>query len=257
MIVMNYLMPILIKVVLPLIVIAIIHFLFGRYPKPFPLSINRKREIWETLILWVIPTIIVDIIVFTDLADQMAEPTLRVLIIFILIMIIPYILLPVIYQKYVKKWTIKDFGFAKPKRRGVVIFAIAFFTIGGILPLLDSGFKSLSLMIILYSLYQPAFIEEFFFRGIIQGKLERALGQKRAWIFSGILFGLTHFFINYYVSDLDLLPGLLMLVGQITFGWVYGIIYMKTRSLLPSMICHYLIDGRLASIIDKIVTQIT
>ncbi len=251
---MNYLMSILIKVVLPLIVIVIIHFLFGRYPKPFPLSINRKREIWETLILWLIPTIIVDIIVFTDLADQMAEPTLRVLVIFILIMIIPYIILPVLYQKYVKKWTIKDFGFVKPQRRGVVIFAIAFFTIGGILPLLDSGFKSLSLMIILYSLYQPAFIEEFFFRGILQGKLERALGQKRAWIFSGILFGLTHFFINYYVSGLDLLPGLLMLAGQITFGWVYGIIYMKTRSLIPSMICHYLIDGRLASVIDGLIS---
>ena len=254
---MSYLMPILIKVVLPLVVVALIHFLFGKYPKPFPLSSNRKREIWETLIIWAIPTIMIDIIVFTDLADQMAEPTLRVLTIFTLIMIIPYIVLPVIYQKYVKKWTMKDFGFVKPQRRGVVIFAIAFFVIGGVLPLLDAGFKPLSLMIILYSLYQPAFIEEFFFRGIIQGKLERALGQKRAWIYSGILFGLTHFFINYYVSDLDLLPGLLMLVGQITFGWVYGIIYMKTRSLLPSMICHYLIDGRLASILDKLVSQIT
>lgn len=150
---MSSLMPILIKVVLPLIVIAIIHFLFGRYPKPFPLSKNRKRELWETIILWAIPTIAVNIIVFTDLADQMAEPTLKVLITFISIMIVPYIVLPVIYQKYVKKWTIRDFGFVKPQRRGVVIFAIAFFTIGGILPLLDSGFKSLSLMIILFSLY--------------------------------------------------------------------------------------------------------
>ena len=129
---MSYLMPILIKVVLPLVVVALIHFLFGKYPKPFPLSSNRKREIWETLIIWAIPTIMIDIIVFTDLADQMAEPTLRVLTIFTLIMIIPYIVLPVIYQKYVKKWAMKDFGFVKPQRRGVVIFAIAFFVIGGV-----------------------------------------------------------------------------------------------------------------------------
>ncbi len=229
---MDFLVPVLIKVVLPIIFVIIVHFLFGRYPESFPLSKSRKREIWETLILWAIPTITVNIIVFTDLADQMAEPTLKVLITFILIMIVPYIVLPVIYQKYVKGWTLKDFGFVKPQRRGVVIFTIAFFVIGGLMPLMDPGFKSLSLMMILFSLYQPAFIEEFFFRGIIQGKLERALGQNRAWIFSGILFGLTHVFVNYFFTGLDFLPGLLMLAGQITFGWVYGIIYMKTRSLL-------------------------
>lgn len=154
-IVINYLIPILIKVILPLIFVTLVHFLFGRYPKQFPQSINRKREIWETIILWAIPTIAINIIVFTDLADQMAEPTLKVLIIFILIMIVPYIVLPVIYQKYIKKWTIKDFGFVKPQRRGVVIFTIAFFVVGGLIPLMDSGFKSLSLMMILFSLYQP------------------------------------------------------------------------------------------------------
>jgi membrane protease YdiL (CAAX protease family) len=43
-----------------------------------------------------------------------------------------------------------------------------------------------------------------------------------------------------------------MLAQQIIFGWIFGIIYMKTRSLWPSMIGHFLIDGRLASIIAKI-----
>ena len=47
-----------------------------------------------------------------------------------------------------------------------------------------------SLLVI--ALYQPAFIEEFFFRVILQGKLERALGPTRVWIWSGLLFGLAH-----------------------------------------------------------------
>ena len=107
-------------------------------------------------------------------------------------------------------------------------------------------------MLVLFHLYQTAFIEEFFFRGIIQGKLERALGQNKAWFYSGILFGLAHFFVNFFVTGLDLVPGLFMLTKQIIFGWIFGIIYMKTRSLWPSMIGHFLIDGRLASIIARI-----
>jgi len=105
-------------------------------------------------------------------------------------------------------------------------------------------------MMMLFALYHPAFIEEFFFCGIIQGKLERALGQNKAWFYSGILFGLVHITTNFCVTGLDLVPGIFMLAGQIIAGWIYGIIYMKTRSLLPGMVCHYITDGRIASIIS-------
>jgi membrane protease YdiL (CAAX protease family) len=97
-----------------------------------------------------------------------------------------------------------------------------------------------------------AFVEEFFFRAIIQGKLERALGQNKAWFYSGILFGLAHLVTNFWVMGLDIVPGILELVGQIIAGWTFGIIYMKTRSLLPSFIAHYITDFRLGSIIARL-----
>ena len=40
-----------------------------------------------------------------------------------------------------------------------------------------------------------------------------------------------------------------MLAGQIVAGWMFGIIYTKTRSLLPGMVAHYLTDFRLGSIV--------
>jgi membrane protease YdiL (CAAX protease family) len=102
-----------------------------------------------------------------------------------------------------------------------------------------------------YSLYQPTFFEELFFRGVLQGKLERALRQNRAWIFSGILFGFAHLSVNL-IGPLwtgSIPAALLLLLKQTISGWIFGIIYMKTRSLLPSMVAHFAADGRLATIL--------
>jgi membrane protease YdiL (CAAX protease family) len=104
------------------------------------------------------------------------------------------------------------------------------------------------------SLYQPAITEEFLFRGVIQGKLERALGQNKAWFYSGILFGLMHASLNFfgrqwYLHGESALNAVVLLLVQTIAGWSFGIMYMKSRSLWPSTIAHFLTDGRLASIL--------
>ena len=75
-----------------------------------------------------------------------------------------------------------------------MIFAIALFGLAGLLPIIGEEVmpEPLPVPFVLLALYQPAFIEEFFFRGILQGKLERALGPTQGWFYSGILFGLAH-----------------------------------------------------------------
>lgn len=104
------------------------------------------------------------------------------------------------------------------------------------------------------ALYQPAFIEEFLFRVIVQGKLERALGPNRAWFYSGILFGLSHvpadfFGPQFHAHGADYLNSGFLLLSQIVSGWIFGIIYSKTRSILPGMAAHFLTDFRLGSIV--------
>jgi membrane protease YdiL (CAAX protease family) len=143
----------------------------------------------------------------------------------------------------------------------VTIFSIAVIALIGIVSLFEPGFKPLPVWLVIMSLYQPAFTEEFFFRGVIQGKLERALGGNKAWFFSGILFGLMHASVNFFGQQWyrhgESLTNALILLGiQTLFGWIFGIMFMKTRSLLPSYLAHYFLDGRLSSIIYYLVAAI-
>jgi membrane protease YdiL (CAAX protease family) len=165
---------------------------------------------------------------------------------------VPNIVVPLLFVLLVNKWTAKDLGFSMPSARSVTIFAIAVFAFIGIIPIFLPDMEPLPVSNLLFSLYVTAFVEEFFFRAIIQGKLERALGQNKAWFYGGILFGLAHVVTNSFVRGLDIGPGVIELAGQIIAGWIFGIIYMKTRSLLPSFVAHYVTDFRLGSIISRL-----
>jgi len=222
------------------------------YPEPLPLEENKRRGIWETLIFWSLVVIVLTAIMFTDFVEKMADPTATVLLQLILIAAIPYVLIPVLYLRLVRKWTVQDFGFRKPVPGSwaIIIFSVILFAFAGVLPLLlNPDFTPMPVIMIIFALVMPAFFEEFFFRGVIQGRLERVIGQNKAWIFSGILFGLAHVTTNYFVQGFDLVSGIFQLLTQIIAGWIYGILYMKTRSLYPGMLAHFLTDARLASII--------
>ena len=184
--------------------------------------------------------------------DELAAPSNELWGLISLMQLVPYIVVPLLFVLLVKKWTAKDLGFSMPRARSVTIFAIAVFAFLGIIPIFISDMEPIPVSDLLFVLYVTAFVEEFFFRAIIQGKLERALGQNKAWFYSGILFGLAHVVTNSFVRGLDIGPGVFMLVQQIILGWIFGIIYMKTRSLLPSFVAHYVIDFRLGSIIARL-----
>ena len=40
-----------------------------------------------------------------------------------------------------------------------------------------------------------------------------------------------------------------LLITQIISGWIFGIIYSKTRSILPGMLAHFMATFRLVSIV--------
>jgi hypothetical protein len=79
--------------------------------------------------------------------------------------------------------------------------------------------------------------EELLFRGYVQGRLEEAWPPTRtlfgarvgvAWIVSAALFGLGHFLVTFEPQMLSrFFPGLV-------FGWMFA----RTRSIVPSTIFH-------------------
>ena len=239
------------KLVITIVIFFVLHRWIGKYPTPLPLSKSRKTEILETIALWAFSLVVVTIFLLSRTPSELATPSNELWGLISLVASVPYIVVPLLFVLLVNKWTAKDLGFSMPSARAVTIFAVAIFAFLGIIPIfLD--IEPISVSDLLFALYVTAFVEEFFFRAIIQGKLERALGQNKAWFYSGILFGLAHVATNSFVRGLDIGPGVIELAGQIIAGWIFGIIYMKTRSLLPSFVAHYITDFRLGSIIARL-----
>ncbi len=239
------------KLVITIVIFFVLHRWIGKYPTPLPLGKDRKREILETIALWVFSIVVVTMFMLSRTPEELAAPSNELWGLISLIQLVPFIVVPLLFVLLVNKWTAKDLGFSMPSGRAVTIFAIALFAFLGIIPLF-LGQEPLPVSVLLWAIYVTAFVEEFFFRAIIQGKLERALGQNKAWFYGGILFGLSHVLTNSFVRGLDIVPGAFMLIGQIIAGWIFGIIYMKTRSLLPSFVAHYFTDFRLGSIIARL-----
>ncbi len=247
---MESLIPILILVIF-FVIFFVLHRWIGKYPTPLPLSKGRKREILETIALWAFSVVVVTIFMLSRTPEELAAPSNELWGLISLVQLGLFIVGPLLFVLLVNKWTAKDLGFSMPSGRAVTIFAIAVYAFFGIIPLFFD-MEPIHVSVLLFAIYVTVFVEEFFFRAIIQGKLERALGQNKAWFYSGILFGLAHLVTNFFVMGLDIVPGVLELIGQIIAGWTFGIIYMKTRSLLPSFVAHYVTDFRLGSIIARL-----
>ena len=71
----------------------------------------------------------------------------------------------------------------------------------------------------------PAVCEEIFFRGFVQGTMERRIGTKSV-IIIGIVFGAFH------VQPISLIPLSLL-------GILFGYFYQRSRSMLPNAAAHF------------------
>ena len=205
-----------------------------KYPVPLPRSENPKKEYIEVVLytLIVILYFTVDIFVLRRFNYSFYISLGFSTIIFLLI--------PLIFTHYRDKWTSKDLGISsKVKSRWVIIVGITFYTLFGFK---NTATVEISWHLLLVFFYSNAFLEEFLFRGVIQSKLERSIGQKKAIIFQGILFMSVHIPVNIFNFFLDgnYLRFISMFGFQLINGIIFGLIFMKTRNIWISVICHYL-----------------
>lgn len=66
--------------------------------------------------------------------------------------------------------------------------------------------------------------EEILFRGLLLNRLKSKYGVNKALVVSSIVFALVHFDIG--------------IAGRVLFGLITGIMYLNTKSLLPSILFH-------------------
>jgi membrane protease YdiL (CAAX protease family) len=84
----------------------------------------------------------------------------------------------------------------------------------------------------------PSSFEEVGFRGIVLTVFLSRYSERKSIIFSSVGFGLMH--LLNLVMGRELVWVLGQVVWAFTIGLFYGYVFIRTRSLLPSMIVHYL-----------------
>lgn len=239
----------------------VLHRYIGTYPAALPRSEQPSIPLRAALslagialsvsvikVLWISPW----------LEGAISDPSVRELVQAPL-WSLPYLVLPVFLVTWKLGWGAADLGITSTNHSwDATIFAGVFGLASGCVAYFTDqsniSIQVLPLGALLVLFYNNAFLEEFYHRGVIQSLLERALGQKKAILWGGILFGLTHVALD--VSALMETDGLIAvfsaLLLQTMAGWMFGIIYMKTRSLWPGIFCHYLANW-LPSILGALV----
>lgn len=84
------------------------------------------------------------------------------------------------------------------------------------------------------------FIEEIIFRGFLFKMMEKE-NVKRAMIVSAITFGIGH--IVNLLNGADVIPTLLQICYATSIGFLFVMIFYKSKSLVPCIITHSLINS--------------
>jgi membrane protease YdiL (CAAX protease family) len=226
----------------------ILHRYIGKYPEALPRS-DRPVNLRAALslagiaislsvirVLWISPW----------LARLELSPTLKELV-QVPFWTIPYLLLPFLLVTRKRGWRAVDLGLSFTNQSWDATTFAVLFGLGSGCVAYFSGQSNISIQVLplgalLLLFYNNAFLEEFYYRSVIQSLLERAAGQRKAILWGGILFGLAH--ITLDVSALMATEGVVAVLSalllQTMAGWMFGIIYIKTRTLWPGVLCHYL-----------------
>ena len=90
------------------------------------------------------------------------------------------------------------------------------------------------LVIAALSVVLVAPVEEYLFRGVIQGRLRESFGPVGAVLGASLLFGAVHVF-NYLGSPIQMLAGVLLITSV---GVVFGALYELTDNLTVPIMVH-------------------
>jgi len=237
-----------------IIILILLAKYVGPYPKPLPQSGTPRKDLRETILFWLVHFTWLSVVIFflKSIFVTLIGSDLSYYFLVAIDSLILFII-PLIYVIRKNNWRLSEIGFTITKVESwkVLVFGISAYLILGVYSFFRSPHIEMYWFALLLVLYSNAFLEEFFYRGFIQSKLERAFGQKKALIYQGVIFTLVHIPAKTIQFSID---GNLLLYLSSFFlvflhGTIYGLIYMKTRNLWASVICHYLTNWAVATIL--------
>ena len=91
------------------------------------------------------------------------------------------------------------------------------------------------------TMFSVGFLEEVIFRGLLFNAMSEE-SPRTAVIVSSVTFGMGHV-INLLSGSADLLPTMLQIIYATAAGFMFVMIYVKTRSLIIPIAVHSLFNG--------------
>lgn len=101
------------------------------------------------------------------------------------------------------------------------------------------------IMAVVYGFFSAGLFEEFFFRALLQTRLESLLRSEAGGLFlSSILFGLYHLPSRMIMTNGDIGHSFCMVLSaQMLISPILGLLWLRTRNLMVPVIIHSLMDG--------------
>lgn len=137
---------------------------------------------------------------------------------------------------------VKYYGITKVKNPKKYLFFIPLILIASVnlwngININNSGSE---ILFHILTMINVGFIEEVIFRGFLF-KMMAKDNVKQAIIVSSITFGIGH--IVNLLNGADLIPTLMQICYAIAIGYVFVIIFYKSKSLIPCIITHSVINS--------------
>ena len=223
------------------------HGKIGEYPEPQRYPNNPRREWFEVLIIFILNLGSISYLIYSRYLNDYYYPSIRLLGFPITLHLFLVFTLPVIIELLLHRRSLSDLGFRLPldwkPASALILFALV---MGWIASHYDDP-DPLGAKTLLWYLVTPSLSEEWLYRSVLQTKLERLISIEQSWIISGIFFGLSHIPTDFFgplwvASDMERGTAFLRLFSQITYGWLFGVLYSKSKSIFPGVFAHYLSD---------------
>lgn len=100
--------------------------------------------------------------------------------------------------------------------------------------------SNLEIIFYILTMINVGFIEEIIFRGFLFKAMEKD-NVNKAIIISAVTFGIGH--IINLINGADFIPTLIQIIYAIALGFLFVIIFYKSKSLMPSILTHSLINS--------------
>ena len=97
-------------------------------------------------------------------------------------------------------------------------------------------------MLYIISMIFVGFLEEMIFRGLLFKAMEKG-GLKSAVIVSSVTFGIGHIVNLFNSNGAEIIPNLCQICSAVLFGFLFVIIFHRSRSLIPCIVTHSVINS--------------